>query len=176
MLLASDETAPDTLVALPGRAVGPQCRDRQDVVDFGSVRPERVQVHVARWKLSTPERAWCVGGLPLPMRDTRLGDRATMVTTQRIFAVIVVAVLGFFSLPLAAWMLDGSSSTENLIIPFQLLVMALIGAALAWWLPALARPGDPERTRLLKGAGWGLLAGVIGLIIFWFLLSGFGGV
>lgn len=98
-----------------------------------------------------------------------------MVAGQRLLAVVVLAVAGFFSLPLAAWMLDGSAATENLILPFQLLVMALIGAGLAWRLPALARPGDATGTRLLTGAGWGLLAAVIGLIVFWFLLSGFGG-
>lgn len=102
------------------------------------------------------------------------GDNAT-TTTQRIIAVTVLAVAGFLSLPLAAWMLDGRSSTENLILPLQLLVMALIGAGLAWWLPALARPSAPMGARLLMGAGWGLLAAVIGLIGFWFLLSGFGG-
>lgn len=102
------------------------------------------------------------------------GGNAT-TTTQRIIAVIVLVGAGFLSLPLAAWMLDGRSSTENLILPFQLLVMALIGAGLAWWLPALARSGAPMGARLLMGAGWGLLAAVIGLFGFWFLLSGFGG-
>jgi hypothetical protein len=98
-----------------------------------------------------------------------------MATTQRFLAVIVLAVAGFFSLPVAAWLLDGSASTEDLILPFHLIVMALIGAGLAWKFPVLARPDHLTRTRLLMGAGWGLLAGTIGLIVFWFLLSGFGG-
>lgn len=89
--------------------------------------------------------------------------------------MIALAIAGFLSLPLAAWVLDGSSSTENVILPVQLIVMALIGAGLAWWLPAVARPGDAMGTRLLIGAGWGLLAAVMGVIVFWFLLSGFGG-
>lgn len=109
------------------------------------------------------------------MSDARLGNTTLTATTQRILAVIVLAIAGILSLPLAALMLDGSSSTDNLIIPFQLLVMALIGAGLARWLPALARPGEPTATRLLIGAAWGLLAAVIGLTIFWFLLNGFGG-
>lgn len=107
-------------------------------------------------------------------RVRTLEDNVTTPATQRIIAMIVLAVAGFLSLPLAAWVLDGSSISEN-VLPFQLLVMALIGAGLAWWLPALAPPSALMRTRLLIGAGWGLLAAVIGLIGFWLLLNGFGG-
>lgn len=98
-----------------------------------------------------------------------------MATARRFIAVIVLAVTGFFSLPLAAWLLDGSASTQNLILPFHLVVMALIGAGLARQFPTLTRADDETWTRLLIGAGWGLLVGIIGLIVFWFLLSGFGG-
>lgn len=94
---------------------------------------------------------------------------------QRIFAVILLTFTGFLSLPLAAWVLDGRPVTQALIIPLQLLVMALVGALLAWWSPALARPGDAMRRRLLTGAAWGVLAGVIGMLGLWFLLNGFGG-
>ena len=78
-----------------------------------------------------------------------------MATAQRFFAVVVLAVTGFFTLPLAAWLLDGSASTQDLILPVHLIVMACIGAGLAWRFPALARPDDVTRTRLLMGAAWG---------------------
>lgn len=57
----------------------------------------------------------------------------------------------------------------------QLGVMAVIGAGLAHALPAIAKARASAAGRLLTGAGWGLLAAVVGVLVFWFLLSGLRG-
>lgn len=93
---------------------------------------------------------------------------------QRALGVLVLLVAGVMSLPLAASFLD-DRGTENWIVPAQLLVMAAIGAGVTVALPALARAGAPIGRRALSGAWWGLVAAFVGVLVFWFLLSGFGG-
>jgi len=93
---------------------------------------------------------------------------------QRVVAVVVLLAAGILSLPLAALVLDGPD-TETWIIPVQLLVMAMVGAGVTVALPALARAGAPTGRRVLTGVGWGILAGCTGVLVFWFLLNGFGG-
>ncbi len=95
-------------------------------------------------------------------------------TSQRVVAVVALLASGILTLPLAAAVLDGGR-TENWIIPVHLLVVAAIGAALTVALPAMARAGAPAGTRALTGAGWGLLAGLAGILLFWLLLNGFHG-
>jgi hypothetical protein len=96
------------------------------------------------------------------------------VTVQRLVGVVVLLVTGTFSLPSTAYLLDGPA-TENWILPVQLAVMALVGAACALALPALAPSGSARSRRALVGAGWGLLAAVLGVLVSWFLLSGLRG-
>jgi len=93
---------------------------------------------------------------------------------QRVIAAVLLLAAGILSLPLCAALLD-RQGTENWILPAQLIVMALIGAVVGTSFPALARANEPKTTRALVGAGWGLLAAVIGVIVFWFLLNGFTG-
>lgn len=95
-------------------------------------------------------------------------------TAHRVIAVVVLLVTGVMSLPLAAAVLDGQR-TGVFIIPAQFLIMALIGAGGAVAVPALAPAGASPRRRALLGAGWGLLAAMFGLVVFWLLLNGFGG-
>ena len=94
--------------------------------------------------------------------------------TQRVIGVVVLLVLGILSLPAAASVLDGQG-TENWIVPVQLVAMAAIGAAVTIALPGLAREGATTGRRAMTGAWWGLLAAAVGVIVFWLLLSGFGG-
>lgn len=89
-------------------------------------------------------------------------------------AVLILLVAGVLSLPLVAAVLDGPR-TENWIIPVQLILMAAIGAGITLAVPALARDGASTTARALTGVGWGLLAALVGLLVFWFLLNGFGG-
>jgi hypothetical protein len=95
-------------------------------------------------------------------------------TVQRVVGVLVLLVAGMLSLPLAAALLDDQGA-ENWIVPAQLLVMTGIGACVTAALPALARRGAPTGRRALTGAGWGLLAAFVGVLVFWLLLSGFNG-
>ncbi len=93
---------------------------------------------------------------------------------QRIIGVVVLLATGIYSLPVAAAVFDGEG-TENWIVPVQLLVMAAIGAGLAVALPALARAGAPTVRRAMTGAWWGLLAALVGVLLFWLLINGFDG-
>lgn len=95
-------------------------------------------------------------------------------TVQRLLGIAVLAVTGYLSLPAAAYLLDGPA-TENLIIPVQLVAMAVVGAVCALLLPALAPAGAGPGRRALVGAGWGLLAALVGVLVFWFLLNGLRG-
>lgn len=95
-------------------------------------------------------------------------------TLQRVIGVVVMLGTGALSLPVAASVLDGSG-TENWIIPVQAGAMAVIGAACGLALPALAPVGASAAARVLIGAGWGLSAGMVSVIVFWFLLNGLGG-
>jgi uncharacterized membrane protein len=95
-------------------------------------------------------------------------------TVQRGVGVLVLLVAGMLSLPLAALLLDGQG-TENWILPAQLLVMAGVGVGVTSLLPALARSGASTRRRAVTGAAWGLLAAVVGVLVFWLLISGFNG-
>jgi hypothetical protein len=94
---------------------------------------------------------------------------------QRLLAVVILGAAGVLSLPLAAFVLDGSEGGENLILPVQLVVMAAIGGGLGAALPALAPAGAATSRRVLVGIGWGLLGAVVGVALFWFLLNGIGG-
>lgn len=94
---------------------------------------------------------------------------------QRLVAAATLLVAGLLSLPLSALVLDRSSATENLILPAQLVAMACLGAALAAVWPALAPAGASTGRRLLVGAGWGLLAAVLGVGVFWLMLNGLHG-
>ena len=93
---------------------------------------------------------------------------------QRVIGVVVLLATGIYSLPVAAALFDGEGS-ENWIVPVQLLVMAAIGAGLAVAVPALARAGAPTGRRAMTGAWWGLLAALVGVLLFWLLINGFDG-
>ncbi|KAB7741444.1 hypothetical protein GA707_18035 [Nostocoides sp. F2B08] len=93
---------------------------------------------------------------------------------QRALGAVGLVTAGILSLPVVASVLDGPGA-ENWIIPVDLLLMAGIGAGAGVALPALTTPGAPTGRRALIGAAWGVLAALIGLLVFWLLLSGFGG-
>jgi hypothetical protein len=95
-------------------------------------------------------------------------------SAQRVVGILVLLVLGILSLPAVASVLDGQG-TENWIVPVQLVAMAAIGAAVTIALPGLAREGATTERRAMTGAWWGLLAAAVGVVVFWLLLSGFGG-
>jgi hypothetical protein len=96
------------------------------------------------------------------------------VNVQRIVAVVVLVLLGMVSLPLVASVLDGEG-TENWILPVQLLLMAGVGAVVGRAVPALAGERASRRRSVAVGALVGLAAAVLGLVVFFLLLSGLDG-
>ena len=95
-------------------------------------------------------------------------------SAQRVVGIIVLLVTGMLSLPVAAALFDGPA-TENWVIVIQLVAMAAIGAGLALALPALAGAGASTGRRAMTGTWWGLLAALVGVLLFWVLINGFGG-
>lgn len=93
---------------------------------------------------------------------------------QRVVGIVLLLVLGGLVWPLTALFFD-DDGTENWIIPLGLLAAMAIGAAVTIGLPGLARAGASTARRALTGAWWGLLASFAGIVVFWFLLNGFGG-
>lgn len=53
--------------------------------------------------------------------------------------------------------------------------MAVIGAVVTIALPALAPRGVGNGVRAFTGVGWGVIAALVGLLVFVFLLNGFDG-
>ncbi|MFL6164958.1 MAG: hypothetical protein ACJ715_13490 [Ornithinibacter sp.] len=96
------------------------------------------------------------------------------MSVTRVGAVLVLLVLGLVSLPLVASVLDGPG-TENAILPVQLLVMGLLGALAGWAVPTLGGAHATRRRGIVAGALVGLGAAVLGLVIFFLLLSGISG-
>jgi hypothetical protein len=92
----------------------------------------------------------------------------------RILALAVLVVAGILSLPVSAVFFDGEGS-ENWILPVQLGAMAVIGALVGLATPTIAGDGATTRRRVVVGVLLGLLAAVIGVVLFFLLLSGFGG-
>jgi uncharacterized membrane-anchored protein len=95
-------------------------------------------------------------------------------TVQRVVGALVLLVTGMLSLPVSAALFDGPA-TENWVIVIQLVAMAATGAAVTVALPALAREGASTARRARTGIWWGLLAALVGVLVFWFLINGING-
>lgn len=85
---------------------------------------------------------------------------------------VLLLVAGVLSLPLAAAVLDDRVS-ENWILPAQLVAVALLGALVGLVLPGFVT-GSTGR-RLTLGAAYGVGAALVGVVVFFLLLSGFDG-
>ena len=96
------------------------------------------------------------------------------MVVKRVVAVVVLLALGVLSLPLVAYVLDGEG-TENWILPVQLLLMAVVGAVVGRLLPEVAGEGATPRRAVVVGALVGVGAAVLGLVVFFLLLSGLDG-
>jgi hypothetical protein len=93
---------------------------------------------------------------------------------QRTIAVVVLLATGIVSLPAVAYVLDGPT-TENLVLPAQLALMAGIGALVGFALPELAGGHATPRRGAWVGALAGLAAAFVGVVLFFILLNGFSG-
>jgi hypothetical protein len=98
----------------------------------------------------------------------------TRVAAQRWTAVLLLLVLGIFSLPVAAAFFDGEG-TENWIVPVAVALMVVLGAIVGAMLPGLAGPGATQQRGALIGAVVGVGMLVLGILVFFLLLSGFDG-
>jgi hypothetical protein len=98
----------------------------------------------------------------------------TSVAGQRWAAVVILLVLGIFSLPVTAYFFDDEGS-ENWIIPVAVGLMAVLGAIVGSMLPGLAGAGATQQRGALIGAAVGVGMLVLGIVVFFLLLSGFDG-
>lgn len=85
---------------------------------------------------------------------------------------LLLIAAGMLSLPLAAYFLD-DQGTENWILPVQLGGMALVGALVGIALPGFLTGSGGRRAAL--GAACGVAAALVGVVVFFLLLSGFEG-
>ena len=92
----------------------------------------------------------------------------------RVAALVVLLVLGVVSLPAVAGVLDGQG-TENWVVPVQLALMAGIGALADRLVPTLGGAGASRRRAVVVGALLGVAAALVGVLLFFLLLSGLSG-
>lgn len=83
-----------------------------------------------------------------------------------------LVLLGIFSLPLVAIVLDGEGQ-EGWIIPVQVVLASLVGGAVGYALPLLAGEGAPRPRGALVGVITTLVGVVLGLVMYFLVLSGF---
>jgi hypothetical protein len=103
------------------------------------------------------------------------GDMATAhVAAQRWIAIVILLVLGIFSLPVTAYFFDGEGS-ENWIIPVAVALMVVLGAVVGSMLPGVAGDGATQQRGALIGALVGVGMLILGIVIFFLLLNGFEG-
>jgi hypothetical protein len=95
-------------------------------------------------------------------------------TVQRVVGAVVLLVAGMLSLPASAFLFDGEG-TENWIIPIAVAMMAMLGGVVGSLLPGLAGPDADQQRGALIGAVVGVAMLVVGLVVFFLLLSGFDG-
>ena len=81
-------------------------------------------------------------------------------------------MVGILSLPVTAYFLDDQGSA-SWIIPVTAVAMALVGAVVGRTLPGLAGAGAAPGRALVVGAGTGVAMVVVGVVVFFLLLSGF---
>lgn len=96
------------------------------------------------------------------------------VSVKRVTAVLVLLVLGFLSLPVVAGVLDGQGS-ENWIVPVQLALMAAVGALTGRLVPTLGGADASRRRGVVVGALLGVAAALVGVLLFFLLISGLSG-
>ena len=99
---------------------------------------------------------------------------STNVAGQRWGAVLILLVVGVLSLPVTAYFFDGEGS-ENWIVPVAVLLMAVLGAVVGSLMPGLAGAGATQQRGALIGAAVGVAMLVLGIVVFFLLLSGFDG-
>ena len=90
--------------------------------------------------------------------------------TQRAIALVVLVVLGLLSLPLTAAVADGGSS-DGLVVLVQLVLMAVVGAAVGYLLPGLGGAGSTRGRSTAVGVVLGVVLGLVSVAVFYLLLG-----
>lgn len=90
----------------------------------------------------------------------------------KVFGWLLLLAAGMLVLPLAASVLDDQGS-ENWILPVELGAMALLGALVGVAVPGFV--AGTTRRQVAIGAASGVAAAVMGVLVFFLLLSGFDG-
>lgn len=99
-------------------------------------------------------------------------ESTTNTLYRRIYIVVLLVLLGVITLPLVAAALDVVN--ENLIAPVHVALMLLAGILLWTKVPGLSSSTNTSR-QIAVGAAIGFLASLIAYVVFFLLLSGFGG-
>ena len=88
---------------------------------------------------------------------------------SRVIGLLLLLAAGVASLPASASLLD-APETENYVVPAQLAGMAIVGALVALMVPGVVR--GTTGTKTFVGAAFGVTAALVGLLLFWLLLTG----
>jgi hypothetical protein len=90
--------------------------------------------------------------------------------------LLVLFVFGLASLPLVATVVDGrmfdSTGIDSWVVPVQLVAMAALGALVGWLVPVVAGRDATRRRGVAVGAAAGVGFAVLGLVLWFLLLSG----
>ena len=100
-----------------------------------------------------------------------MADQTNRSTIPRPLALLLLLVAGLVSLPVVAAFLDGES-TDQLIVPVQMLSMALLGAVVGYLTPSLGGVGTSRVRGLGTGLVVGIVAAVLGVAVFFLVLGG----
>ncbi len=98
-----------------------------------------------------------------------MATTGTKTGIQRVVALVLLLAAGILSLPVVAALLDGQS-TENLIVPIQLAVMAVVGAIIGYLVPSVAGFGSSRARSAMVGAVIGVATALGGVAVFSLLL------
>lgn len=91
---------------------------------------------------------------------------------SRAIGLLLLLAAGVVSLPVSASFLD-APDTENYVVPAQLAGMAVVGALVALAVPGVVR--GTTAAKIFVGAVFGVTAAIVGLLLFWLLVSGLEG-
>ena len=95
---------------------------------------------------------------------------STSTGTQRVIALVVLVAIGLLSLPLTAAVADGES-TDDLVVPLQLVLMAVVGAVVGYLLPGLGGAGSTRQRSAALGVVIGLALALVSVAVFYLLLD-----
>lgn len=93
--------------------------------------------------------------------------------SRRLVAVVLLVLLGVFTLPLVALVID--TIDENLVAPVHVALVLAAGIGTWTFVPGVAAPDMPTSRRIAVGAAIGFLAAITAYVVFFLLLSGFSG-